>query len=80
MPEVRLLTFVRKESALEVVKTGWLETTVIHHKLQTLMAEKARVQEELGNELAEEGTQDALDRMRAIQNEIAALEHNGQSA
>ncbi len=80
MPDVRLLTFVRKESALEDVKTGWLETTVIHHKLQTLMAEKARVQEELGNELAEEGTQDALDRMRAIQNEIAALEHNGQSA
>jgi DNA primase len=79
MPEAKLLTFVRQESAIEDVVSGWLETTVIHHKLRTLMAEKADVEKELEEQLIQ-GNQDALERMQAIQNEIAALEHNERSA
>ena len=80
MPEARLLTFVRKESDLSDVLAGWLETTVVHHKLLTLTAEKALVQEELATEMARDGTQNALDRLTAIKNEIAALERNDDSA
>lgn len=80
MPEARLLTFVRKESGLEEVLAAWLETTVVHHKLLTLTAEKANVQEELETELARDGTQHAMERLMAIQGEIAALERNDDSA
>ena len=43
------------------------------------MAEKADVEKELEEQLIQ-GNQDALERMQAIQNEIAALEHNERSA
>jgi DNA primase len=79
MPEAKLLTFVRQESAIEDATSGWLETTIIHHKLRTLIAEKAEVEKELEYQLMQ-GNQDALERMQAIQNEIAALEYSERSA
>ncbi len=80
MPEARLFKFLRRESELSDVVSGWLETTVVHHKLLTLMAEKALVEEELATEMAQHGTQNALGRLTAIKNEIAALERNDDSA
>jgi hypothetical protein len=80
MPEARRLSFARVESDLEEVLAGWLEVTRIHHKLQTLAAELQAVQTELEVELARDGTQNALDRLLAIKNEIAALEHEDGSA
>lgn len=80
MPEARRLSFVRVESELDEVMAGWLEVTRIHHKLQTLAAELEAVQTELEVELAQDGTQTALDRLLAIKNEIAALEREDGSA
>ena len=61
---------------------GWLEVTQLHHKLQTLAVEQQQAEAELENELMrEEGnSQDALDRLLAIKNEIAALERQDSSA
>ena len=80
MPEARRLSFVRIESDLEEVQAGWLEVTRIHHKLQTLTAEQKAVEAELEIELARDGTQNALDRLLAIKNEIAVLQSQDGSA
>lgn len=80
MPEARRLSFARVESDLDEVSAGWLEVTRIHHKLQTLTAELQAVQTELEIELARDGTQNALDRLLAIKNDIAALEREDDSA
>ena len=82
MPEARRLSFARLDSDLEEVLAGWLEVTQLHHKLQTLAVEQQQAEAELENELKrEEGdTQDALDRLLAIKNEIAALERQDSSA
>ena len=80
MPEARRLSFARIESDLEEVQAGWLEVTRIHHKLQTLTAEQKAVEAELEIELARDGTQNALDRLLAIKNEIAALQQQDDSA
>ncbi len=80
MPAARLLSFARKESNLDDVLAGWLEVTHIHHKLQTLMAEKDSVETELETELAHGETQNALERLLVIKKEIAALEHGDGSA
>ena len=79
MPEARRLSFARLESDLEEVQTGWLEVTRIHHKLQTLTAEQKAVEAELEIELARDGTQNALDRLLAIKNEIAVLQNQDGS-
>jgi hypothetical protein len=80
MPEARRLSFARIESELEEVESGWLEVTHIHHKLQTLTAEQKTVEAELEAELARDGTQNALDRLLAIKNEIAALHQQDDTA
>lgn len=80
MPEARLLSFVRLDSELEQVIPGWLEVVRIHHKLHTLMAEKKAVEADLETELERDGTQYALDRLIAIQNEIAALENQASKS
>lgn len=80
MPEARRLSFARIESDLEEVQAGWLEVTRIHHKLQTLAAEQKAVEAELEIELARDGTQNALDRLLAIKNEIAALQQQDGTA
>jgi DNA primase len=80
MPEARRMSFARKESDLEDVLAGWLEVTRNHHKLQTLTTEQKSVEAELEIELARDGTQNALDRLLAIKNEIAALERGDDSA
>jgi DNA primase len=82
MPEARRLSFARLDADLEEVLAGWLEVTQLHHKLQTLAVEQQLAEAELENELMrEEGdSQDALDRLLAIKNEIAALERQDSSA
>ncbi len=80
MPEARRMSFARKESDLEDVLAGWLEVARNHHKLQTLATEKKSVEAELEIELARDGTQNALERLMAIKNEIAALERGDDSA
>lgn len=80
MLAARRLSFARIESDLEEVEAGWLEVTRIHHKLQTLTAEQKLVEAELEIELARDGTQNALDRLLAIKNEIAALERQDTNA
>lgn len=80
MLAARRLSFARIESDLEEVEAGWLEVTRIHHKLQTLTAEQKLVEAELEIELARDGTQNALDRLLAIKNEIAALERQDDNA
>lgn len=82
MPEARRLSFARLDADLEDVLAGWLEVTQLHHKLQTLAVEQQQAEAELENELMrEEGnSQDALDRLMAIKNEIAALERQKSSA
>jgi septal ring factor EnvC (AmiA/AmiB activator) len=64
------------------VLAGWLEVAQLHHKLQTLAVEQQQAEAELESELKrEEGdSQDALDRLLAIKNEIAALEQQNSSA
>ena len=80
MPEARRVCFARKESELEDGLAGWLEVTRNHHKLQTLTTEQKSVEAELEIELARDGTQNALERLLAIKNEIAALERGDDSA
>jgi DNA primase len=82
MPEARRLSFARLDAELEEVLAGWLEVSQLHHKLQTLAVEQQLAEAELENELErEEGnSQDALDRLLAIKNEIAALEQQNSSA
>ena len=80
MPEARRMSFARKESNLEDVLAGWLEVTRNHHKLLTLTTEQKSVEAELEIELARDGTQNALERLLAIKNEIAALERGDDSA
>lgn len=82
MPEARRLSFARLDADLEEVLAGWLEVSQLHHKLQTLAVEQQQAEAELESELKrEEGdSQDALDRLLAIKNEIAALEQQNSSA
>jgi DNA primase len=82
MAEARRLSFARLDAELEEVLAGWLEVSQLHHKLQTLAVEQQLAEAELENELErEEGNpQDALDRLLAIKNEIAALEQQNSSA
>ncbi len=82
MPEARRLSFARLDADLDEVLAGWLEVTQLHHKLQTLAVEQQQAEAELESELMrEEGnSQDALDRLMAIKNEIAALERQDSSA
>ena len=80
MSEARRMSFARRESDLEDVLAGWLEVARNHHKLQTLTTEQKSVEAELEIELARDGTQNALERLLAIKNEIAALERGDDSA
>jgi DNA primase len=82
MPEARRLSFARLDADLEEVLAGWLEVSQLHHKLLTLAVEQQQAEAELESELKrEEGdSQDALDRLLAIKNEIAALEQQNSSA
>ena len=82
MPEARRLSFARLDADLDEVLAGWLEVTQLHHKLQTLAVEQQQAEAELESELMrEEGnSQDALERLMAIKNEIAALERQDSSA
>ena len=82
MAEARRLSFARLDAELDEVLTGWLEVIQLHHKLETLAVEQQQAEAELESELMrEEGSsQDALDRLMAIKNEIAALERQDSSA
>ena len=82
MSEARRLSFARLDAEFDDVLTGWLEVTQLHHKLQTLAVEQQQAEEELENELMREAgnSQDALERLMAIKNEIAALERQTSSA
>ena len=82
MAEARRLSFARLDADLDEVLTGWLEVIQLHHKLETLAVEQQQAEAELESELMrEEGSsQDALDRLMAIKNEIAALERQDSSA
>lgn len=75
MPEALTMGFVRQDSALEIVESGWLEVVGVHHTLKTLMDERAEAEADF----AVDSTQENFERLSAIVNQIAALERNNDT-
>ena len=75
MPEALTMGFVRQDSALEIVESGWLEVVGVHHTLKTLMDERAEAEADF----AVDSTQENFERLSAIVNHIAALERNNDT-
>ena len=70
LPDARMLTFVQDDGSPDDVCSGWLDALGLQHKLITLAAEKREAEKDL----ATDTTQENLERLTAIEKELAALE------